>query len=263
MLGPCKGGAVRLAAPGATLMVADGLETALSVWIATGIPTWAALSAGGIRSLILPPLPLASGVIIAAGAYAVGLREVSFGELNGMEFPPRDMVLGPILPTQGIAMVYAPRGLGKTYFALALGYAVAVGSSFLRWGAPRKRRVLYLDGEMAAVLMRQRLGQVSAGSYATTVPTDDFRLICGDLQNDVAIDISSKTGQQLIEAHLDDVDLLILDNLACVMHSGGENEGDSWLPVQQWLLSLRRRGKSVLIAHHAGKTGAQRGTSRR
>jgi putative DNA primase/helicase len=42
-----------------------------------------------------------------------------------------------------------------------------------------------------------------------------------------------------------------------------ENDSDAWSPIQQWLLRLRRRGMSVLIVHHAGKGGEQRGTSRR
>jgi len=33
--------------------------------------------------------------------------------------------------------------------------------------------------------------------------------------------------------------------------------------VQGWLLVLRRRGISVMVIHHAGKSGLQRGTSRR
>src|SRR5260370_40366956 len=42
-----------------------------------------------------------------------------------------------------------------------------------------------------------------------------------------------------------------------------ENDSDAWSPIQQWLLQLRRRGLSVLIVHHAGKTGGRRGPSRR
>jgi putative DNA primase/helicase len=42
-----------------------------------------------------------------------------------------------------------------------------------------------------------------------------------------------------------------------------ENEADSWLPVQEWALSLRRASKSVLFIHHAGKSGGQRGTSKK
>jgi putative DNA primase/helicase len=33
--------------------------------------------------------------------------------------------------------------------------------------------------------------------------------------------------------------------------------------MQNWLLALRRRGVSVLLVHHAGTNGRQRGTSRR
>jgi hypothetical protein len=54
MLGPCRGGAVRLAAAGNVLMIAEGIETALSAMQATGNPTWAALSTSGLRNLDLP-----------------------------------------------------------------------------------------------------------------------------------------------------------------------------------------------------------------
>ena len=42
-----------------------------------------------------------------------------------------------------------------------------------------------------------------------------------------------------------------------------ENEADSWVPVQSWCLRQRAAGKSVLLIHHAGKNGGQRGTSRK
>jgi hypothetical protein len=54
MLGPCRGGAVRLAEPGDGLMVGEGIETCLAAMEATGHPAWAALSTSGLRSLELP-----------------------------------------------------------------------------------------------------------------------------------------------------------------------------------------------------------------
>ena len=54
MLGPCRGGAVRLAAPGDVLMVGEGIETCLAAMQATGHPAWAALSTSGLRTLDLP-----------------------------------------------------------------------------------------------------------------------------------------------------------------------------------------------------------------
>jgi putative DNA primase/helicase len=56
-LGPIGGGAVRLGMPqpGSWFAVGEGIETILSVMTACAVPGWAALSAGGLRALILPP----------------------------------------------------------------------------------------------------------------------------------------------------------------------------------------------------------------
>jgi hypothetical protein len=54
MLGPCRGGAVRLADPGEVLMVGEGIETCLAAMQASGHPAWAALSTSGLRTLDLP-----------------------------------------------------------------------------------------------------------------------------------------------------------------------------------------------------------------
>jgi phage/plasmid primase-like uncharacterized protein len=73
-LGAVGGLACHLAPAGEELIISEGIETGLSVQFATGRPTWAALSAGGMRDLILPPRPLASTVIIAADADPVGMQ---------------------------------------------------------------------------------------------------------------------------------------------------------------------------------------------
>lgn len=54
MLGPCRGGAVRLAAPVSLLMVGEGIETCLAAMLASGRPAWAALSTSGLCGLDLP-----------------------------------------------------------------------------------------------------------------------------------------------------------------------------------------------------------------
>ncbi|MGR3823880.1 MAG: DUF7146 domain-containing protein [Salipiger marinus] len=59
ILGPCRGGAVELSAQGAGLMVAEGIETALSAGLLRRTPcrVWAALSTSGMRTLNLPEEP--------------------------------------------------------------------------------------------------------------------------------------------------------------------------------------------------------------
>lgn len=191
------------------------------------------------------------------------LKAISVGDFLHLDIRPREMVLGPIIPTQGLVMVYAARGIGKTHVSLGIAFAVAIGGTFLRWVAPKPRRVLFVDGEMPAVAMQERVRREvqSVGQY---LPTLDFlRIITPDLQIHGIPDLSTPEGQATIEEHLDGVELLVLDNLSTLCRSGEENAAESWLPVQQWVLALRRRGISVLLVHHAGKSGAQRGTSRR
>jgi putative DNA primase/helicase len=64
MLGQHVTGAVRLAAASPKIAVGEGIETCLSFQQATRIPTWAGLSTGGVRSIVLPPLPLAGTVYL-------------------------------------------------------------------------------------------------------------------------------------------------------------------------------------------------------
>jgi putative DNA primase/helicase len=73
--GPVAGGAVRLGIPraGEWLAIGEGIETALAVVAACAMPAWAALSAGGIRTLILPPE--ATNIIICADHDASGTGE--------------------------------------------------------------------------------------------------------------------------------------------------------------------------------------------
>ena len=56
MLGPCKGGAVRLRSGDRRLAVAEGIETALSVAMGLDddVALWSALSTSGMASLSLP-----------------------------------------------------------------------------------------------------------------------------------------------------------------------------------------------------------------
>jgi hypothetical protein len=190
------------------------------------------------------------------------LKAITVPELLRLDVAPREMVIAPFLPTQGLAMLYSKRGVGKTFIALGIAAATAAGTKFLKWTAPTRRKVLYVDGEMPLISIKQRLEDVSAG-MDIGVPLDNLHIVTPDLQTHGLPDLSTVSGQQEVEEHLDGVELLILDNLSCLVRAVKENEGEGWLPVQDWALGLRRRGISVLFVHHAGKAGAQRGTSRR
>ena len=195
-------------------------------------------------------------------AYTRGLVTLTGAELLQKEFPPREMILSPWLPSQGLAMIYAERGIGKTWVALNIAYAVASAGSFLRWRAPGPHTVAYVDGEMPASDLQSRFAGIVEESPAEA-PEGGLRFIAADLQPDGLPDLSDPAGQAFYDKAISGAKLIIVDNLSTVCRSLRENEADSWGPVQAWCLRQRAAGRSVMLVHHAGKSGGQRGTSRK
>lgn len=191
------------------------------------------------------------------------LKAISMEEFLSSTLPERDYLLHPVIPEQGIVMLVAKRGIGKTFTALHMSLSVAGGLSLFNWHAPKARRVLYVDGEMPAISMQERLAALATGMAAPPHAMQNFSIITPDMQSRPMPDLATTYGQQALEPFLAGVDLLVLDNLATLCRTGKENESQSWTPMQTWLLDLRRRGMAVLLVHHAGKSGDQRGTSAR
>jgi hypothetical protein len=189
------------------------------------------------------------------------IRAVSISQMLTVEFSPRELILAPWLPTQGLTMIHSYRGTGKTHLALGISIAVSSGGKFLRWEAPKPRGVLYIDGEMPGAVLQERLARIiDSGEKEPEAP---LKIVTPDLQDFGLPDLSTTTGQNAYEKLLDGISLVIVDNLSTLCRRGEERSGEDWLPVQGWALSLRRRGISVLLIHHSGKGGSQRGTSRR
>ena len=86
-------------------MLTEGIETALSVYLSTNIPTWACLSAGGLLSIEVPPLSIAQEIIIAADADRTGIEAAnklanqlfSSGYRVHLSVPPEGMDFNDLL----------------------------------------------------------------------------------------------------------------------------------------------------------------------
>src|SRR4029079_1633759 len=92
------------------------------------------------------------------------LRPLDLQEFLQLAIKQREMLLDPILPEKGLAMLYAARGTGKTHVALGICFAAATATKFLRWTAPKSRQVLLVDGEMPAAALQERLAGVVASA---------------------------------------------------------------------------------------------------
>lgn len=191
------------------------------------------------------------------------LKVVTLAELLAQDIVERENILAPWLPVQGLAMIYAGRGVGKTQIALDIAYAVASGIKlFNKWEVGTPRGVIYLDGEMPLRLLQERLAAIVAAAHIE--PSAPLEFITPDLQDSGMPDLATPAGQAAINASIgDDIELIIVDNLSTLAPSAKENENDSWVPLQTWALQHRAKGRTVLFIHHGGKGGQQRGNSRK
>jgi hypothetical protein len=195
-------------------------------------------------------------------------RQVTPIELSsflGRKLPTPARVAGP-LRAGSLGMVHAKAGHGKTWFMLALSVGVSHAVDTLGFEIRDARPVLYIDGEMLATEMQQRLAELVRPIHETIDhPWQPFHLVTPDLQEGGIPKIDTPEGQAAVLRLVDELTpgLLCLDNLSCLTNPEDDNRGESWTMVQELLLALRRRTVAVLIGHHSGKGGDQRGTSRR
>ena len=216
-----------------------------------------AATGGDIEALPMLTPSLAEKNATAA-LVVVGLHEFLTNDL-----PAREEILSPWLLSQSLSMIYSWRGVGKTHVALGIAYAIASGSSFLGWKAATARKVLYIDGEMPAPALQERLAAIVAASDVQP-ELSMLNIVTPDLQSGAMPDLATREGQDVVNGVIGHAEVVIVDNLSCLVRGGGrENDAESWLAVAEWGLSMRAQGRSVLFIHHSGKTGTQRGTSKR
>jgi len=192
------------------------------------------------------------------------MRGMSYKEYKKHRFMTRELILSPWLTESSLNMIYAWRGVGKTYVSLEIAYAVASGGRFINWVAKNPVGVLYIDGEMPGDILQSRFANIEKNSDK---PEPEDLIIYGisNEENTVIPDLATLEGQEMIDKWiLPTTKLIIIDNLSCLVRSGGsENDAESWRLLSNWALQKRIQGKSIIFIHHSGKDGSQRGTSKR
>lgn len=186
--------------------------------------------------------------------------------LMAMDLPAREYIIEPFLPAASLIMIYAERGLGKTWFALSLAIAITKGEGFLAYAVQRRRRVLYIDGEMRLGDIQDRIRHLEPAPPPELLILPSEMLFqqgrpinLHDLEDQAAVDraIATLTEREMAP------EVVVVDNLSSLSGGVDENDNSQLDQLLRWLLSLRHRGIAVVLIHHAGKSGKQRGASRR
>jgi len=184
---------------------------------------------------------------------------VTSSQLASLDLPPRRPLLADWLCEGDYGIIYAPRGVGKTWLAQLIAKASSSGGRVGAWLAPSRAKVLYIDGEMPPDLMRDRdtglgEGEIEILSHAILFDRTGQVLNITELAQQQAI---------LERCIRDEIKLLILDNLSTLASGVKENDSYEWERLQAWLLHFRRHGIAVILVHHSGRNGEPRGTSKR
>lgn len=214
------------------------------------------------------------------------------------EIPPEEPILyllgtrgedGYVICVQDMVLLFASRGIGKSLFALGLSIAIATGGEFLCWKAKKPRKVLYVDGEMPGRRIQKRLREMTEGlSKLRRYYLDrNLAFIARDWQGkgkrmprldtpegEHAVErlLSPNwkdADDEFLEVHLEGPQKLaswgarvvVIDNAACLFDPEGESDPKAWQPASEWLQSLRDKGITTLLVHHASRTGTSRGHS--
>lgn len=76
---------------------------------------------------------------------------------NQHKVPLCEKLMGDWWEVTDYGFIYAPRGLGKSYFILALCHALSTGTDIAGWETGKPVKVTYVDGEMSQQDLQKRL----------------------------------------------------------------------------------------------------------
>jgi len=211
---------------------------------------------GGPRSITLVPAENAMPLLEAFQKCAV--PSTLLGTLG---LPKRRRIVGDWLCEGDLSFIFARRGLGKTWFSLALGLGIAGKKQFGPWKVHQNMPVLYIDGEMPCEEIHARVSSLGADENLMVLNHEALFQKAGRTLN-----LTNKEAQDAVTelCLAAGIKAVFMDNLSCLFSGVNENEADAWEAVLPWLLSLRRYQIAVVIVAHSGRDGkTMRGTSRR
>ena len=173
--------------------------------------------------------------------------------------PPRVTYCPPFLTQGTCTMIYAPRGIGKSHYAFNMALAIVKGSNWLGERCT-KGRVMYVDGEMGADAWINRLPRNQV------FPKDVSENICLLNPEDYKLNMVPSMADPVMRSYwielLEPYDVVIIDNYLTTVYPKNNKDSDLslWYEFLKLLLTLKTKGKAIVIIHHTAKSGVQYGS---
>ena len=185
---------------------------------------------------------------------------VSGDDFVAQELEPRAVYLkdketgATVFYQASLNQIFATRGQGKSIVTNALLRCLIGGEDFLRLTSGGGLNVLLVDGELPSVQLQERLKQFGE--------TGQLTILSPYLMSDPKefANLSQAADQQKFLDRIAGLDaqVIIFDTLTRCFRFD-TNDPDAWLRVNDFLTDLRSQRYCVLLVHHEGKNGTQRG----
>jgi predicted ATP-dependent serine protease len=168
---------------------------------------------------------------------------------------PIDYIIGDLITNSSLNVFYGEAGSKKTYSALSMAVAVANGKDWLGF-TTKKSPVLIIDEESGEKRLSRRLNETIRGADCDGSGQLYFISLGG-------FKLDNKEDVKNIESEIErlGIKLIIFDALADIM-DGDENSKKEVQPVMNNLRKIAdNTDSSIILIHHANKTGGYRGSS--
>ena len=202
----------------------------------------------------------------------------SFQEMVQTKYPEPKFMLDPIIREKTVTQISGDYGSGKSMTGMQMAVCFSSGLDFLHWknrSAPRP--VLYVEGEMPAVDIRERVLEmtesiVDPNSSEIIFRQDNlFILTLDDLDlagfkfgfERLAVtnnEDGAAKGRLLIENTVKEIKerkgqypVLFLDNISALC-SIEENKSQDWSGLVNWFMRLKTMGVVIVYFHHTNKS---------
>jgi hypothetical protein len=144
--------------------------------------------------------------------------------------------LDPLVRMESIVMITGSSGVGKTMFTLALCKSLVSGVALGNWKVTNRTKVLYVDGELPAYLLQERVKGFNIG--------EGFYVLSSSINRDKNFSLGNEEFRERIKCALIEqgIGLCVFDNLSSLTPGLDENSKRDWDLINQYLLDLRRYG---------------------
>jgi putative DNA primase/helicase len=176
---------------------------------------------------------------------------------DGTSSPKENVMMTPWLEKGTITVLYSDPGVGKSWFALLITHALASGGNLVgRFHARNHFHCLYLAGESGDKMCR-RIERIQAAMPSSDA-ADNIEVYPRPGQKVGKLNLERAEDWQTFAAATDKADVIIIDHLTAF--TVGRNNQERWSRIHSQLLRYTQQGKTILLLHHANKSGQQIGT---